>query len=105
MTSRYITIRLPKDINTGMQSIANLTGLSKTDVIRIAVLTYLDKVKLDHYRTVTVGTSPNTRINVKITPLLDEILMDKAEQYATSINGLVIYALNRLQKQYSDRLE
>ena len=98
MTSRYITIRLPKDINTGMQSIANLTGLSKTDVIRIAVLTYLDKVKLDHYRTVTVGTSPNTRINVKI-------LMDKAEQYATSINGLVIYALNQLQKQYSDRLE
>ena len=101
MNDISLTIRLPHEINLQLSATSKEVGMTKTNVIRMAIHDFLtdDKIKLDFSSDVF---SKRDRIVLNVNQLTQSILADACRKYNQSMNAIVtavaVLALERSSK-------
>ena len=99
------TIRLPNSLAEYLEELQDLLGMTKSDLLRFAILKFLAVDQLEDFADVSVAHDDSKRINLRLTPFLEQIISDQSKKTGQSVNSLVIFAAEQAYKYYSDMLE
>jgi metal-responsive CopG/Arc/MetJ family transcriptional regulator len=105
LESLTLTIRLPIQLSNKLDSISKYLGMSKSNLIRVAILKYLDVSELDDFQETRTPSSSSKRINLSLTQFLYSIVKNKADNLNVTVNSLIIYGSEKIEKHYSNMLE
>lgn len=105
MNGNVHTLRLPRDLSAHLEELRSLIGMTKSDLLRFAILKFLAVDQLEGAPAVTVAYDDSDRINLRLTPFLRQIVSDQSKKTGQSVNSLVIFAAEQAYKYYSDMLE
>lgn len=105
LNSVMLTIRLPLQLSSKLEIVSKHLGMSKSNLIRVAILKYLDVPSLNDFHEVKTSSIKNKRINLSLTEFLYSIVKDKANKLNVTVNSLIIYASENIEKHYSSMLE
>ena len=105
MSSTTITIRLPLELSDKLDYVSENIGMTKSNLIRVAILKYLDVKQLDEFEEIKASSESNKRINLSLTELLYSIVKKQSDNLGVTVNSLIIYASEKIQKHYSYMLE
>ena len=99
------TIRLPNSLAEHLEKLQELLGMTKSDLLRFAILKFLAVDQLEDFADVSVAHDDSKRINLRLTPFLEQIISDQSKKTGQSVNSLVIFAAEQAYRYYSDMLE
>ncbi|MCC4456438.1 ribbon-helix-helix protein, CopG family [Limosilactobacillus reuteri] len=105
MESMTLTIRLPIQLSNKLDLISKYLGMSKSNLIRVAILKYLDVTELNDFQETRTSSSNSKRINLSLTQFLYSIVKNKADNLNVTVNSLIIYGSEKIEKHYSSMLE
>ena len=100
-----LTIRLPIQLSNKLDLISKYLGMSKSNLIRVAILKYLDVTELNDFQETRTPSSNSKRINLSLTQFLYSIVKNKADNLNVTVNSLIIYGSEKIEKHYSSMLE
>ena len=71
--NKTVTIRIPKELDDQLVLLGEEIGLSKSTLVRVAIIKYLDVDSINDYSQVIADTKEFHRINVVLTKILQNI--------------------------------
>lgn len=105
MNGNVHTLRLPYDLSAHLEELRSLIGMTKTDLLRFAILKFLAVDDLKDIDPAQVTYDSSKRINIILTPFLEQIISDQSKKTGQTVNALVIFAAEQAYRYYSDMLE
>ena len=104
MSSKIVTLRIPPELDDQLEVVGKEIGLSKSAMLRVAIIKYLDLDEIRDFSIVFVDSKHSRRINLKLSPILQKIVENQAVKLNTSVNKLIIYACQKIVDHYADFL-
>lgn len=95
----------PLELSDKLDYVSENIGMTKSNLIRVAILKYLDVKQLDEFEEIKASSESNKRINLSLTELLYSIVKKQSDNLGVTVNSLIIYASEKIQKHYSYMLE
>ena len=88
MNDISLTVRLPSELNTELQTAAKKLGLTKTNLIRYAIheMLTIDGIEPNF----SVSPEPRYRFVLNVNQLTYSILEDACKKYSQSMNAVII---------------
>lgn len=102
--NKSVTIRIPQELDDQLVLLGEEIGLSKSTLVRVAIIKYLDVDSINDYSQVIADTKEFHRINVVLTNILQSIVEGQSVKLNTSVNSLIIYACQKIVDHYADFL-
>ncbi len=98
--SKVVTVRISPELDDQLMLLAKEIGLSKSAMMRVAIMKYLDVDNIGDYCQITVNSDNSRRINVILTQILQSIVEDQAKKLNTTANSLINYACYKIVDHY-----
>ena len=99
-----ITMRLPKELADNLTELADNLGLTRSEMIRTAILKYVVVDNIPEYSQLKVSSNDYVRSSIKLNDLLFSIVENQAKNNQTSVNSLIVFAAQKTFDYYSELL-
>src|SRR5699024_1928922 len=99
-----ITMRLPKELADNLTELADNLGLTRSEMIRTAILKYVVVDNIPEYSQLKVSSNDYVRSSIKLNDLLFSIVENQAKNNHTSVNSLIVFAAQKTFDYYSELL-
>lgn len=98
---KVITVRIPVDLSARLSVIGKALGLSKSAMLRVAIIKYLDVDAITDFVFTPGNPATSQRHTLPLTPILQKIVEQKENVLHTSANSLIIYACQKIVEHYA----
>ena len=105
MRKHQVLLRFPKTLVEELDNLSANLGLTRTDILRTAIIMYLDQEQIADFQVPSFEEKYDHRITINLTEILYQIVHQKAQKYDSSVNAMIIFAADSLQKHYAQFLE